>query len=221
MNKTKSMDAKSLVLLALLAAVAYVVMAIGRIPVVLFLSYDPKDAIIAISGFMFGPLPALLITVVVALIEMVTVSSTGVIGLIMNVLSTAAFVCPAVLLYQKKKTIRSAVVGLIIGVVTMVAVMLLWNWLITPLYMDASREQIAAMLLPTFLPFNALKGGLNMALTLLLYKPLVTILRRTGMLPASTSPNTTQKKSRVGVFLFALALLATGIVVLLVYNGVL
>lgn len=49
-------------------------MVVGHIPVVLFLKYDPKDVIIAVGGRIFGPLPSFSIALIVALIEMLTVS---------------------------------------------------------------------------------------------------------------------------------------------------
>ena len=60
----------------------------------------------------------------------------------------------------------------------MVSMMLLWNYLIAPIYMGYPRAAVAKLLLPVFLPFNLLKGGLNASVTMLLYKPVVTILRR-------------------------------------------
>ena len=179
MSETKSTTRK-LTLMAMLAAMAYVAMLITRpLPQVAgFLSYDLKDVIVAIAGFILGPAEALLITVVVSLIEMVTVSHTGFIGLLMNVLSTGAFVLPAALLYRKSRTLRSAALGLALGVVLMAAVMLAWNYIITPLYMAVPRAVVAGMLLPTFLPFNLVKGGLNAGITMLLYKPLSAALKR-------------------------------------------
>ena len=43
--------------------------------------------------------------------------------------------------------------------------MLLWNYLITPIYQKMPREAIVDLLLPLFLPFNAVKGGMNLAVT--------------------------------------------------------
>ena len=63
--------------------------------------------------------------------------------------------------------------------------MLLWNYLITPIYMGVDREIVVSMLLPGFLPFNLLKGGLNSALTLLLYKPISAALRKARLMPAA------------------------------------
>ena len=44
-------------------------------------------------------------------------------------------------------------------------------------------EAVAAMLLPVFLPFNLIKGGINAALTMLIYKPVTRALRSAHLLP--------------------------------------
>jgi riboflavin transporter FmnP len=59
----------------------------------------------------------------------------------------------------------------------MVPVMLLWNYFIAPIYMGYPREAVVELLIPVFLPFNLIKGGLNAAVTLLLYKPVLTAWR--------------------------------------------
>ena len=63
--------------------------------------------------------------------------------------------------------------------------LLLWHYLVTPIYQKVPREAIVDMLLPVVLPFNAVKGGMNLAATLLLYKPVVTALRRAKIIPES------------------------------------
>ena len=161
---------KKLTVLAMLSAIAYVAVALLRFPVVLFLSYEPKDVVIAIGGFLYGPLAALGISLVVSFIEMLTISSTGWIGFVMNFLSSAAFAGTAALLYRKKRTQGSAIAGLFGGALLMTVLMLLWNYLITPLYMHTARADVAAMLVPVFLPFNLLKGVLVSLLTFFLYK---------------------------------------------------
>ncbi|MDD3841014.1 MAG: ECF transporter S component, partial [Clostridia bacterium] len=107
-NKTKKLTN-----LAMLSAIAYIVMVVGRIPIVLFLKYDPKDVIIAIGGFMYGPLSAFVISAVVSFVEMFTVSDTGVIGLIMNIISSCSFACTAAYIYKRKRTLKGAIIGLI------------------------------------------------------------------------------------------------------------
>ena len=89
--------------LAMLTAISLVVTYLSKmIPfaVVGFLKFDFKDVIIAIGGFLFGPLAAVAISVVASLIEMLTFSGTGIIGCIMNIISTVAFVCPAAYIYK-------------------------------------------------------------------------------------------------------------------------
>ena len=214
----KRLNTKKLVLLAMLAAAAFMLVATIRIPVVLFLSYEPKDVIITIGGFLLGPMSAFVISFVVALVEMVTINTTGPIGCLMNLLSSACFSCTAAYIYKKKRSIPGAILGLSVGSVAMIAVMLLWNWLITPLYMGVSRSAVVPMLIPAFLPFNALKAGFNSALTLLIYKPLVSALRKTRLIPnAETKPTS----AKWGIYLLGAGLLLTCSLLLLVLRGIL
>lgn len=211
----KKLSVKKLVLLAMLAAVAYMIVSLVRIPVVLFLKYEPKDVVITIGGFLLGPMASFIISLVVSLIEMVTISETGPVGCLMNLLSTCSFACAAAFIYKKQHTLKGAVVGLAAGSVFMVCIMLLWNWLITPLYMGVERSAVESLLLPAFLPFNLLKAGLNSALTLVLYKPLATALRKTGLVDTGAKASS----SKVGIYLFAAGLLITCVLLLLVMQG--
>ena len=217
----RNRSVKKLVILSMLGAIAYVLMVFIRIPVVLFLKYEPKDVVIAIGGFLYGPLSSAAVSLLVSLLEMITVSDTGPIGCLMNFISTCSFACTAAYLYKKKHTLSGAVLGLLAGSAVMTGLMLLWNWLVTPLYMGIPRAAVEPMLLPAFLPFNALKAGLNTAFTLLLYKPLVTALRRSGLLTGSLRQHTPTKGSRLGIFLCAAALLITCILILLAWRGIL
>ena len=167
-SKTKKITA-----LGMLCALAYAAAAAGRVPVVLFLKYEPKDVVIAAGGLIFGPLSSFAIALITSIMEMFTISENGILGLMMNVISSCSFACTASLVYQKKRTPTGAAAGLLCGWLCMVLVMLLWNYLIAPIYMGCSREAAAELLLSAFLPFNLLKGGINAAATMLMYKPLV------------------------------------------------
>ena len=218
MSASESHDRlKKLVTLAMLSAIAYLAMFLFRIPSVLVLKYDPKDTIIAIAGFLYGPLSALSVSLVVSAVEMFTTSETQWIGFIMNVLSSCAFVCPAAYLYSRKRTIRRAAVGLGIGVVLVTITMALWNYIMTPIYMGYPRAAVAELLLPVFIPFNLLKAGLNTALTLLLYKPVNTALRRAHLLPPAPESGAHGKKTSLGVTVASLVLLASCILLVLVF----
>lgn len=148
-----------------------------RIPImpVDFLKYEPKDVIITIAGFIYGPLASVAISVTVSFVEMVTISSTYFWGFLMNILSTVAFTVPAVIIYRKYKNFGSQVAGLLVGVVMQVGVMLLWNWLITPIYMGYPRDAVVAMLVPVFLPFNLIKSSINAVIALVLHRAVAQI----------------------------------------------
>lgn len=209
-------------MVAMLCAIAYVVVVIARIPVVLFLKYEPKDVVITIGGFLFGPLTSFIISAIVSIVEMLTASDTGIIGCVMNILASCSFACIAAWIYKKKHTLSGAVLGLICGIFMMTIVMLLWNYLITPIYMGYPREVVAELLIPAFLPFNLLKGGLNTALTLLIYKPVVQALRKANLVEFSHQANQQiQKGKKIGLILIALGLLVTCVFFILVMNGVL
>lgn len=201
------LNVKKLTIIGMLSAVAFVVMVVGRIPVVMFYKYDPKDVIIAIGGFIYGPLTSFVMSVIVSFIEMFTVSDTGPIGLVMNILASCSFACTAAYIYKKKHTMKGAVIGLLSGIVVMTLVMLLWNYLITPIYLNYPREAVAELLLPVILPFNVLKATINSALSILIYKPLVTVLRKTGMLESAAQK--TGVKKYIGPALVAAVVLIT------------
>ncbi|HIS03066.1 MAG TPA: ECF transporter S component [Candidatus Pullichristensenella avicola] len=211
---------KKIAMLGVLAALAYLSVVLINIPVVSvdFLKYEPKDVIIALGGFMFGPVSAALLSVVVSLVEMVTISSTGPIGCVMNILSTWGFACVAAMVYKRVHTLKGAVVGLAAGCVATTALMLLWNYLITPLYMGLTREAVAAMLVPVFLPYNLLKCAMNAALTMLIYKPLVNALRRANLLESSGTGAAGTRN--MGIILTSLLVVATCVLAVLALRGV-
>lgn len=179
MSKTRKITT-----IGMFSALAYVFTLVGHfIPISFtdFLRYDPKDAIIVIAGLSLGALPALIISVIVAFLELITISTTGIIGFTMNVISSATFACIASLIYKRTRSLGGAALGLTVSSLLTVVLMLLWNYLITPLYMGVPKEAVAQMLIPIILPFNVIKCGLNSALTMLLYKPCITALRSIGL----------------------------------------
>ena len=159
---TKSTERiKMLTIMAMLTALAVVADMFLRVKVPPFLTYEPKDVVITIGAFIYHPLAGLAISLVVCLVEMVTISDTGIIGFLMNFLSSAMFVGVASVIYYRKKTILRAVIGLLSGSAAMIAAMLLWNYIMTPIFMGAPREVVVQMMVPLLLPFNAIKAGLR------------------------------------------------------------
>lgn len=210
----------SMAMLTALAVAADIFLRIGGIGG--FLTYEPKDVVLTIGAFLFGPVAGLIMSLVVCLVEMITVSSTGPIGLLMNFLSSAVFVGVASVIYYRKKTMSRAVAGLIAAVLSMTAVMLLWNYIVTPMYMGVPREQVVGMLLPLLLPFNLIKAALNAALVLLLYKGAATALRKSGLVPKRDSYQSNNKRlNTVLVVVISAVAAVTLLLVLLIFAKIL
>lgn len=218
----KKINTKTLVTLAMLCAVAYMLMFItrGLPPIVQWLKYDPKDVIITIGGFIYGPFSALLVSAVVSVIEMVTVSTTGWIGMIMNILASGMFACSAAVAYKKKHTLKGAVLGLMLGCILTTLVMLLWNYLITPIYMGVPRSVVADMLIPVFLPFNLLKTVANASLTMIVYKPLVKALRAAKLVSFSASAEKVDNNSKFKIIAISSLAFISCVLIVLVINGI-
>ncbi|MBO7222227.1 MAG: tRNA (adenosine(37)-N6)-threonylcarbamoyltransferase complex ATPase subunit type 1 TsaE [Clostridia bacterium] len=172
-GKKKGVPTRKLCGMAVLTALAVVLSCTVHIPYfgAAFLEYSPSDVPVLIASFMYGPVWGLVITALVSLIQGLTVSAgSGWIGIAMNFLSTGIFVLSAGLIYKFKHDIKGATIGLVVGFVCGVVSMILWNILITPLYMNVPRETVLAMIPTVFLPFNVLKYAGNAAMTFSLYK---------------------------------------------------
>ena len=227
MNKPKTaaagrVDVKKLATMAMLVALAYVVMAAIHLPLMAaapFLKYDPKDVVLLIGAFIYGPIAGVAMSFTVCFLEMITVSEDPLYGFIMNFIASAAFILPAATLYHRRRTMKDAIAGLALSVVAMTVVMLLWNYIITPIYMKTTRDAVVGMLLPIILPFNLIKSILNASLVLVLYQPITNILRRTHLLPAL--PDGSLRRSyNLSALVLGLFLLATAVLVTLVLTGV-
>ena len=201
---TSGYQIRYMVMVAMFMAMTYVTMLVLRIKVPPFLTLDVKDTVTTLCGLFLGPLAALFIAVAVPLLEYF-VSDTGLYGLIMNALGSATFCVTVALFYKWKKTIWGAITGLVTAAVLMTGVMMLANTFITPHYlvlkmnmpMTVAQETVRALLPTTIMPFNLIKGFLNVGLVLLLYKPLSRALRKVGFLKgkASAKPKAEEEKA--------------------------
>ena len=94
--------------------------------------------------------------------------------------------------------------------------MLLWNYIVTPIYFGMPREAVVSILIPGILPFNLLKCGLNTGLTLFLYKPIVGVFRRTSLVEHSGGDHAITK----GTVLIGLFICASVICFILGFQGI-
>ncbi len=215
----KSSKIRKLSVISMICALAYLCMFVFRFKV-LFLTFDIKDAVLAIASLLYGPVWGVISSSLVALLEMITVSETGFYGCVMNFLSSASFTFLCGLIYKYRKNMAGAVVGVITGAFTMTAVMVLANLLITPYYMGVPRGQVVEMIPTLLLPFNAIKAVVNGAVTLLIYKPFTSGLKRAGVLPRKTeSEYRLNQKTVMLTFISIVVIIACVVVLFTMLNG--
>ncbi len=183
-NRNKNQSLRSICGIAMFSALAFGVTLVFRIPVG-FLTFDAKDAIIAIAAFVWGALSAIPMAVIPALLELVTISSTGWYGLVMNIASSLAFSLTASLIYKFKRTRNGSIIAIYSAVSAVCVVMMFMNILVTPYYMGVPRGAVFELIPTLLLPFNFAKAMLNGAFVVLLYKPVVTALRIVGFAKGS------------------------------------
>ncbi len=114
---------RKIVVMAMLVAVSIVLVWLIHFPIfpaAAFLEYDPADIPILIGAFAYGPLAGLLITVVAAVIQGLTVSAgSGLYGVIMHIIATGVLVLVAGGIYKIRHTRVGAIIGLVCGTVCM------------------------------------------------------------------------------------------------------
>ena len=208
---------RRIVLIALFGALSYALMLLVHFPIA-FLTLDVKDVIITLAGLYFGPSAALILSVLVPLLEWITVSDTGVYGFVMNFLGSATFSVTASLIYHWRKSFFGAIVGLCSGVAAMIAAMMMFNLLVTPFYLGAPVSEVQKLIPTLLLPFNAVKGVFNASLVLLFYKPISGVMQRAGVLPRSEHPFRLDVRT-VLVTLCALLLVAGSLIVIFLVLG--
>ncbi len=208
----KKQNIQKLVMVALFCALSYICVFVFRIKVS-FLTFDAKDAIITVCGFLYGPLSAFATALVTSVLEFATVSDTGVYGLIMNLLSSVAFSVPAAFIYKSRKSANSAFLGLGTGIISMTATMLLANLLITPFYMNVDVGVVKALLPSLILPFNSTKALLNSGLVLFIYKPLVHALRRLGLVAKTSQSEYKLNKKTIIVLCVSVVIIIVALVI--------
>ena len=148
------------------------------IPGVPWLKYDPSGivclVVCLVAGFAYGPAAAVLVSVL-GFVPHVFADPWG---SLMAIAVALAMSVPAALVYRRLRTRRGALIGIIAGAVVALAVAIIGNLLVTPIYADMTVEQVAAMIVPALLPFNLAKLAVHGVVTFLIYKPISNLLNR-------------------------------------------
>lgn len=194
----KNSKSRNLVVAGMLSAVAFVLMFFDfPLPMLIpsFIKMDFSDLPALLGAFALGPVYGVVISLLKNILHiLIKGTSTAAVGELSNFILGAAFSFTAGLLYKKKRTRNGALIGAITGAAVMALVSLPSNYFITyPAYsvfygmspeailkayqaIVPSVENLFQCLLLFNVPFTFVKGGLDVVLCMLIYKPLSPIL---------------------------------------------
>ncbi len=124
-NTMKRGYVKEMTKISVLSAVAAVLMLI-EFPLFFapeFYKLDLSEVAVLIGGFALGPMAAMMIELIKVLLNLALNGTvTGGVGEAANFIIGCSFVLPASIIYYKNKTMKSAIIGMAIGVFSMAVV---------------------------------------------------------------------------------------------------
>ena len=188
----KNLSTQYLTRIAVLTALASILFMI-EIPIVAFYKLDLSNLPVLLGAFSMGPWAGLAILLLKSVIGMLH-STSMYVGELADFIMGAAMVLPAALIYKANKTRKGALIGMVVGTVTMIVVAVLVNWqIMIPFYMNAYGMPMEAvigmataavpfvnteweLLMYVTAPFNLLKGVVLSLLTYVMYKRLSPLL---------------------------------------------
>lgn len=172
MNKQK--DLNKSVKISLLVAIAVVLMYFDFpvIPIFPWLKIDLSEVPALIGGFAYGPVVGGIIVVLkVVLRFLIKGTETGGVGEIANILVGLSLVMPAAFIYNKHRSRRTAIIGMIVGTLVMEILAVFTNiYLLIPAY--GIQVDLTKYVLVGLLPFNGIKATIVSIGTFILYKRL-------------------------------------------------
>lgn len=186
---------RNMVKVGILAAMSFILMFVQfPIPVAPpFMKVDLADVPALIGGFSMGPIYGVLIQLIKNILNLSKTSTYGV-GEISNFVVGGLFVFVSSSIYKKNKTKKNATIAMICGMLIMTLAATLSNaFVIFPLYGKAMGVDMNAfvaiahktntlvksyftMMIFAIVPFNLIKGFIEILVTKLLYKHVSSII---------------------------------------------
>lgn len=197
MKKTKFFNLKNLTKISILSAISAIIM-LFEFPLPFapsFYELDLSEAVILMGGFAMGPVAAVCMELLKNVLNfLINGTITAGIGELANFAMGCAFVVPASLFYKYHKTLKGAIISLVIGTASLVVVGCFVNYYVMiPAYVTLANFPLEAilsmaskvnglvtsletMILFAVAPFNLVKGVICSIINLLLYKKLSRVL---------------------------------------------
>ena len=176
MNNQQTKNLNKLIKIALLSAIAVVLMYFDFvIPFIPFswLKIDLSDVPALMGAFAFGPMAGVVIELLKnILIIIVKGSETMLVGQLANFIVGCAFVVPAAWAYHRNKSKKTAILGMILGTLSIEIVGILANiYILLPAFgMAMEKEELIKYVTIGLIPLNGLKSVLVSVITYTLYK---------------------------------------------------
>ena len=190
------LDVRKMTVTAMLSAIAFVLMFLDTaVPIMpSFIKLDLSELPALIATFALGPVCGVIVCLIKNLLHLL-ITTTGGVGELSNFILGAAFVLPAGLIYQHKKTKKNAIIGAIVGALVMAIISFPSNlFIVYPVYYNfmpkdviiaayqalvpfANIDSIAKCLLLFNVPFTFVKGLISAIITILIYQPLRPLLK--------------------------------------------
>lgn len=185
---------KEMTLIAIMGGLGAILMVVFHTPIPFmppFMDFDLAAIPELIGGFALGPVAAIGIILVKILLKFVLMGTSSMFtGEIQNFLLSCAYVLPAVIIYHRKKSKKSALLGMIVGTIVCSITAVFTNlYIIIPFYASLGNMTVQSIVdmcaavnplmkdtltLAIFgiVPFNLIKGAASSLVTYILYKRL-------------------------------------------------
>ena len=188
MANTRNQSTLRLTTLGMLAALSLVLVFFNfpLFPTAPFLKFDFADIPLLICSMLFGPLPSLAVLFVVSVVQAFLLGGDSYLGCIMHFVASGAMLVVTGLLCSRSSRTSRTVLGLALGALTMTALMIPMNYLITPLYLGGHSPEtlgiITSLLLPAIVPFNIIKSSVNCLLAFVIFRLLRSFFEKQGLI---------------------------------------
>lgn len=162
-----------------------------------FYELNFSEIAVLISGFALGPIAAVLTELIKILLNLVfNGTDTAFVGELSNFIMGVSFVLPASLIYKYKKSLSFAIIGMVVGTLSLTVFSAIVNYyLMIPAYVkfmgfkmemiigmgtkiNSSITDLKTLILFATVPFNVVKGILSSVITILVYKRVSPILHK-------------------------------------------
>ncbi len=180
-HKKNIFTTKSIAGMAIFSALSFI-MYLLELPIMagtpaFFLELDFSNVFVLLAGYVYGPIPAIIVTLVKEVIH-ILIGTTGGVGELANIILTLVFISVPTIVYQYKKGIKTVILTLLVACVLQAGISLLTNKFINfpfftgsaPFVPTENSNGMFASMWQYVLLFNVIKSIAVSIVTILLYK---------------------------------------------------